>query len=182
MAKVKPRLAVEYKKAAPGLQKELGLKNVMQTPVLEKIVLNIGEGQAVSNVKILEGAVRDLSAIAGQKAVMNKAKKSIAGFKLREGAPVGCSVTLRGDRMYEFLDRLINVSIPRIRDFRGYSPKAFDGKGNYSLGIKEQIVFPEIDYDKVDRVRGLGISIVTTAETDDHARALLKIFNFPFRK
>lgn len=182
MANVKPRLNTVYKKSVSGLQKELGLKNVMRVPALKKIVLNVGEGEAVSNVKLLEAAVKDLTMIAGQKAVMNKAKKSIAGFKLREGAPVGCSVTLRGDRMYEFLDRLINVTVPRIRDFRGYSPKAFDGKGNYSLGIKEQIVFPEIDYDKVDRVRGLGITIVTSASNDDEARALLNVFNFPFRK
>jgi large subunit ribosomal protein L5 len=154
----------------------------MQVPKLEKIVLNIGQGDAVLNIKSLEAAVRDLTTIAGQKPMMTKAKKSIAGFKLREGVPIGCSVTLRGERMYEFLDRLINVAIPRIRDFRGFSPKSFDGRGNYTLGIKEQIVFPEIDYDKIDKIRGIGITIVTTSGTDMNAKVLLEKFNFPFRK
>lgn len=182
MARYTPRLLKTYQDSKAQLQKELALANVMTTPRLEKVVINIGQGEAVQNIKVLEGAVQDLTLIAGQKPVMTKAKNSIAGFKLREGMPIGCSVTLRGERMYEFLDRLINIAVPRIRDFRGFSPKAFDGRGNYTLGIKEQIVFPEIDYDKVDRVRGLGITIVTTAKTDVQAKALLDKFNFPFRK
>ncbi|NRA64426.1 MAG: 50S ribosomal protein L5 [Pseudobacteriovorax sp.] len=177
-----PRLQEHYNKIRDELVKELALPNVNQAPKIEKVVVNIGQGEAVQNIKILEGAMRDLETITGQKPVMTRAKKSIAGFKLREGVPIGCSVTLRKQRMYEFLDRLINVSIPRIRDFRGFSPKAFDGRGNYTLGVKEQIIFPEIDYDKVDRVRGLGITIVTKAENDIQAKALLDKFNFPFRK
>ena len=159
-----PRLRTQYDAIRNELQSELGLTNVMQIPKVEKVVVNIGQGDAVQNIKVLEGAMKDLETITGQKPVMTRAKKSIAGFKLREGMPIGCSVTLRGERMYEFLDRLINVSIPRIRDFRGFSAKAFDGRGNYTLGVKEQIIFPEIDYDKVDRIRGLGITIVTTAK------------------
>lgn len=182
MAGVTPRLQESYKKMVPDLKKELSIANVMQVPKIEKVVLNIGQGVAVQNVKILEGAMRDLTAISGQKPVMTRAKKSIAGFKLRENVPIGCSVTLRGARMYEFLDRMINVAVPRIRDFRGFSPKAFDGRGNYTLGFKEQIVFPEIDYDKVDRIRGLGVTIVTNASNDAHAKTLLDKFNFPFRK
>ncbi len=182
MASVEPRLMKTYKNSIVALQSDLKLKNVMQVPKLKKVVVNIGQGEAVQSVKILEGAVADLTKISGQKPIMTKAKKSIAAFKLREGMPIGCSVTLRGARMYEFLDRLINVAIPRIRDFRGFSGKAFDGNGNYTLGIKEQIVFPEIDYDKVDKVRGLGITIVTSARTNDEAKALLDVFNFPFRK
>lgn len=182
MSVTKPRLREMYNGSKSDLKSELGIENAMKIPKLEKIVVNIGQGDAVQNIKVLEGAVRDLEKITGQKAVMTRAKKSIAGFKLREGVPIGCSVTLRNEQMYEFLDRLINVAIPRIRDFRGYSPKAFDGRGNYTLGVKEQIVFPEIDYDKVDRVRGLGITIVTSAENDVHAKALLDKFNFPFRK
>jgi large subunit ribosomal protein L5 len=177
-----PRLKTVYDQAKTGLKSELSIANKMDVPKLEKIVVNIGQGQAVQNIKILEGAVRDLELVTGQKAVMTKSTKSIAGFKLREGMPIGCAVTLRGAKMYEFLDRLINVTIPRIRDFRGYSAKAFDGRGNYSLGLKEQIVFPEIDYDKVDRIRGFGITIVTTSQNDVHAKALLDKFNFPFRK
>lgn len=177
-----PRLQKHYAEIRESLFKELGLANVMEVPRLEKIVLNIGQGEAVQNIKTLEGAVRDLTAIAGQKPVMTRARKSIAAFKLRAGMPIGCSVTLRRQRMYEFLDRLINVSIPRIRDFRGFSAKAFDGRGNYTLGVKEQIIFPEIDYDKVDRIRGLGITIVTTARNDIEAKALLDKFDFPFRK
>jgi len=177
-----PRLQQHYSDVKDDLAKELGLPNINQVPRIEKVVVNIGQGDAVQNIKILEGAMRDLETITGQKPVMTRARKSIAGFKLREGVPIGCSVTLRRQRMYEFLDRLINVSIPRIRDFRGFSPKAFDGRGNYTLGIKEQIIFPEIDYDKVDRVRGLGITIVTRAENDIQAKALLDKFNFPFRK
>lgn len=177
-----PRLQTHYEGLKSGLQSELGLSNANQVPKIEKIVVNIGQGDAVQNIKLLEAAVKDLEIITGQKALMTRARKSIAGFKLREGAPIGCSVTLRRQRMYEFLDRLVNVAIPRIRDFRGFSPKAFDGRGNYTLGIKEQIIFPEIDYDKVDRIRGLGITIVTNAKTDIQAKALLDKFNFPFRK
>ena len=182
MADNQPRLLELYKKVVPELKGELEIKNVMQVPKIEKVVLNIGQGVAVQNIKILEGAVRDLTAISGQKPVMTRAKKSIAGFKLREQVPIGCAVTLRGARMYEFLDRMINVAVPRIRDFRGFSSKAFDGRGNYTLGFKEQIVFPEIDYEKVDRIRGLGLTIVTSAKNDAHAKALLDKFNFPFRK
>lgn len=182
MDKYTPRLKKTYQSSVDGLQKGLSIDNVMKIPKLTKIVVNIGQGEAVQNIKTLEAAIRDLESITGQKAVMTKAKKSIAGFKLREGMPIGCSVTLRGARMYEFLDRLINIATPRIRDFRGYSPKAFDGRGNYSLGVKEQIVFPEIDYDKVDKVRGVGITIVTSAENDVKAKALLDVFDFPFRK
>jgi large subunit ribosomal protein L5 len=161
---------------------ELGLKNPMRAPAISKIVVNIGQGDATQNIKVLEGAVADLTAITGQKPVMTRAKKSIATFKLRQGMPIGAAVTLRGDRMYEFLDRLVNLAIPRIRDFRGFTPKGFDGRGNYTLGLKEQIIFPEIDYDKVDRIRGMGITIVTTAKDDVEAKALLDKFNFPFRK
>ena len=182
MADNQPRLLELYKKVVPELKGELEIKNVMQVPKIEKVVLNIGQGVAVQNIKILEGAVRDLTAISGQKPVMTRAKKSIAGFKLREQVPIGCAVTLRGARMYEFLDRMINVAVPRIRDFRGFSSKAFDGRGNYTSGFKEQIVFPEIDYEKVDRIRGLGVTIVTSAKNDAHAKALLDKFNFPFRK
>ena len=177
-----PRLQEHYNSIRDQLQKEIGVTNVHEIPRIEKIVVNIGQGEAVQNHKILEGAVADLEKITGQKAILTKAKKSIAGFKLRAGVPIGCSVTLRRQRMYEFLDRLINVSIPRIRDFRGFSPKAFDGRGNYTLGVKEQIIFPEIEYDKVDRIRGLGITIVMSAKNDVHAKALLDKFNFPFRK
>lgn len=176
-----PRLLKVYKDSVSDLQKELEVSNVMQIPKIEKVVVNIGQGQAVQNVKILEAAIRDLTEITGQKPIMTRAKKSIAGFKLREGMPIGCSVTLRGERMYDFLDRLINIAIPRIRDFRGYSVKGFDGRGNYSLGIKEHIVFPEIDYDKVDTIRGVGITIVTTAKNDVHGKQLLGKFSFPFR-
>lgn len=182
MAKYEPRLLIEYKRIVPELMKELDLKNIMQVPHLEKIVVNIGQGEAVQNIKVLESAYGDLQAVTGQKPVMTKATKSIAGFKVRKGMPIGCMVTLRGFRMYEFLDRLINISVPRIRDFRGYSVKSFDGRGNFSLGIKEQIVFPEIDYDKVDKVRGLSISIGTSARNDTEARVLLEKLNFPFRK
>lgn len=182
MEAYKPRLKKTYLAAKKQIQEDLGIKNVMELPEVTKVVLNMGQGEAVQNIKVLESAVRDLQLISGLKPVMTRAKKSIAGFKLREGMPIGCSVTLRGARMYEFLDRLINVAIPRIRDFRGYSPKAFDGRGNYTLGVKEQIVFPEIDYDKVDKIQGLGITIVTSAKDDVQARALLKVFNFPFRK
>ena len=164
------------------LQEELGLKNVMEVPRLTKIVLNMGVGEAIGDRKQLDSAVENMEAIAGQKAVINNARKSIAGFKVREGFPVGCKVTLRRERMYEFLSRLINIAIPRQRDFRGISPKSFDGRGNFSMGLSEQIVFPEIDYDKIDKIRGLDIGIVTTAKTDDQARALLRAFKFPFRE
>lgn len=178
-----PRHQQRYSEIREELQKELGLSNINEVPKILKVVVNIGQGEAVQNVKVLEGAMRDLETITGQKPVMTRAKKSIAGFKLREGMPIGCSVTLRRQRMYEFLDRLVNVSIPRIRDFRGFSPKAFDGRGNYTLGIKEQIIFAEVDYDQVDRIRGLGITIVTSAKNDVEAKALMdKLLNFPFRK
>lgn len=182
MSKYRPRLLETYESAVPELMKSLEIRNIMQVPRLEKIVVNVGQGEAVQSVKVLEGAVRDLTTITGQKPVLTKAKKSIAGFKLREGMPIGCCVTLRGERMYEFLDRLVNIAMPRIRDFRGFSPKAFDGNGNYSVGLKEQIVFADIDYDKVDKVRGIGITFVTNATKNDHARALLDVFKFPFRK
>ena len=177
-----PRLSQIYKNAQEALKKELSLSNVMMVPRLDKIIVNCGQGEATQNLKCLEAAVSDLQCITAQKPVMTRAKKSIAGFKLRAGMPIGCMVTLRGWRMYEFLDRLIQIAIPRIRDFRGFSPKAFDGRGNYTLGIKDQIVFPEIDYDKIDRIRGMGITIVTTASNDIQGRALLQAFAFPFRK
>ncbi len=165
----------------PDLMKKFGYKSQMQVPRIEKITLNMGVGEAVQDKKIMEHAVGDLTKIAGQKPVVTKAKKSIATFKLREDYPVGCMVTLRGTRMYEFLDRLVTIAIPRIRDFRGISAKSFDGRGNYSMGVKEQIIFPEIEYDKIDALRGLNISITTTAKTDDEARALLAGFRFPFK-
>ena len=161
---------------------KFGYASVMQIPRVEKITLNMGVGESIGDKKILENAVRDMELIAGQKAIVTMARKSVAGFKIREGWPIGCKVTLRRGRMYEFFDRLINVAIPRTRDFRGFSPRAFDGRGNYSLGIKEQIVFPEIDYDKIDAIRGLDIAITTSAPTDDEALALLSGFNFPFRR
>ena len=156
--------------------------SVMQVPRIAKITLNMGAGEAVADKRVLDSAVEDMTKIAGQKPVVTKARKSIAGFKIRAGWPIGCKVTLRGERMYEFLDRLISIAIPRIRDFRGLGPRAFDGKGNYSLGVREQIIFPEIDYDKIDRLRGLDITITTTARTDEEGRALLAAFNFPFRQ
>lgn len=165
----------------PRLMEQFKYKNIMQVPRVEKIIVNIGLGEAVQNPKALDGAVNDLTAITGQKPIITKARKSIAGFKLREGMSIGCKVTLRGERMYEFLDKLINLDLPRVRDFRGVSPQAFDGRGNYSLGIKEQTIFPEIDYDKIDKVRGLEVVIVTTAKTDEEARALLKNMGMPFR-
>ena len=176
-----PRLKEHYAKVVkPALIEEFSYGNPMQAPRLDKVVLNMGVGEAVLDSKKLTAAVQELTAIAGQKPVVNKAKKSIAAFKLREGMSIGTKVTLRRDRMYEFIDRLVNIALPRVRDFRGLSPNAFDGRGNYSLGIKEQIVFPEIDYDRVDDIRGLDIVIVTTAKTDQEARALLKGFDFPF--
>jgi large subunit ribosomal protein L5 len=163
------------------LKEELGLSNVMEVPRITKITINMGVGEALGDKKALENALADLEKIAGQKPVVTKARKSIAGFKVREGWPIGCKVTLRRERMYEFLERLISISIPRIRDFRGMSSKSFDGRGNYAMGVSEQIIFPEIDYDKVDKLRGLDIAITTTARTDEEGRALLKAFNFPFK-
>ncbi len=180
--KYEPTLKKLYRSQVASLKQDLGITNAMRVPAIKKIVVNIGQGDATQNIKTLEGAVTDLTAITGQKPIMTKAKKSIATFKLRQGMPIGAAVTLRGDRMYEFLDRFINIAVPRIRDFRGLSPKGFDGRGNYNVGIKEQIIFPEIDYDKVDRIRGLGITIVTSARNDVEAKALLDKFNFPFRK
>lgn len=176
------RLRAVYKEEiAAKLKAELGLENVMQVPRITKITLNMGVGGASQDKKLIDGAVADMQLIAGQKPIVTVARKSIAGFKIREGWPIGCKVTLRGDQMYEFLDRLISITIPRIRDFRGFSAKAFDGRGNYSMGIKEQIVFPEIEYDKIDKLRGLDITITTTAANDDQGRALLRAFGFPFK-
>ncbi|MFL0798813.1 MAG: 50S ribosomal protein L5 [Agarilytica sp.] len=166
---------------APKLKEELGLKNTMEIPRITKITINMGVGEALGDKKVLEHAVADMEKIAGQKPVVTKARKSIAGFKVRQDWPIGCKVTLRREKMYEFLDRLINISIPRIRDFRGISPKQFDGRGNFSMGVTEQIIFPEIDYDKVDKIRGLDICVSTTARTNDEGRALLRAFNFPFK-
>ncbi|WNO59892.1 50S ribosomal protein L5 [Rheinheimera sp. MMS21-TC3] len=166
----------------PELFKQFGYTSVMQVPRIVKITLNMGVGEAVADKKILEHAVADLTAISGQKPLVTKARKSVAGFKIREGYPIGAKVTLRGERMWEFLERLVSIAIPRIRDFRGVNPKSFDGRGNYSMGVREQIIFPEVDYDKVDAVRGLDITITTTARTDDEGRALLAAFNFPFKK
>ncbi len=163
------------------LTEQFGYKSVMEVPRIEKIVLNMGVGEAVADKKIMENAVADMEKIAGQKAVVTNAKKSVASFKIRDGYPVGCKVTLRRERMYEFLDRLVTIAIPRIRDFRGISGKSFDGRGNYNMGVKEQIIFPEIEYDKIDALRGMNITITTTAKTDDEARALLTAFSFPFR-
>jgi large subunit ribosomal protein L5 len=176
------RLQEFYKQTVvPKLHEQFGYENVMQIPRITKVSLNMGLGEAIGNKKVLETAADDMTKISGQKPVITNARKSVANFKIRKGWPVGCRVTLRRERMYEFLDRLINVAIPRIRDFRGMSPKSFDGRGNYSFGVKEQIVFPEIDYDKVDAIRGLDVTITTTANTDDEARALLTAFNFPIR-
>ncbi|MBP9001509.1 50S ribosomal protein L5 [Lacrimispora saccharolytica] len=165
-----------------ALIKKFGYKNRMQVPKLDKIVVNMGVGEAKENAKVLEAAVKDLETITGQKAILTKAKNSIANFKIREGMPIGCKVTLRGERMYEFLDRLVNLALPRVRDFRGINPNSFDGRGNYALGIKEQIIFPEIEYDKIDKVRGMDIIFVTTAKTDEEAKELLTQFNMPFAK
>lgn len=165
-----------------AMTKKFGYKNIMEVPKLDKIVINMGVGEAKENAKILESAMKDLEIIAGQKPITTKAKNSIANFKIREGMPIGCKVTLRGEKMYEFLDRLVNLALPRVRDFRGVNPNAFDGRGNYALGIKEQLIFPEIEYDKVDKVRGMDIIFVTTANTDEEARELLTQFNMPFAK
>jgi large subunit ribosomal protein L5 len=179
MARLKQRY---QKEIAPSLAKEFGIENPMAVPRLDKIVLNMGMGEAIANAKVLDTAVTELTSIAGQKPVITKAKKSIASFKLRQGMPIGVMVTLRGERMYEFFDRLVSVALPRVRDFRGVSPKAFDGRGNYTIGIREQLIFPEIDFNKVDKLRGMNISIVTTARDDDQARALLKGLGMPFRQ
>ena len=177
-----PRLRDHYREVVvPALKERFGYSSVMAVPKLVKITLNMGVGEAIGDKKVLDNATDDLARISGQKPIVTKARKSIAGFKIREGWPIGCKVTLRRERMYEFLDRLITVAIPRTRDFRGYSPRAFDGRGNYSLGIREQIIFPEIDYDKIDVIRGLDVAITTSAETDEEARALLDGFSFPFR-
>ena len=165
-----------------AMVKKFGYKNIMEVPKLDKIVINMGVGEAKDNAKLLDAAVADLEKIAGQKAVVTRAKNSVANFKIREGMPIGCKVTLRGEKMYEFLDRLVNLALPRVRDFRGVNPNAFDGRGNYALGIKEQLIFPEIEYDKVDKVRGMDVIFVTTANTDEEARELLKQFNMPFAK
>lgn len=178
-----PRLKKEYQeRVQPALIKEFDYKNVMMAPKLEKIMVNAGVGEASQNPKLLDGVMKEIAAITGQKPVITRARKSISNFKLRAGMPIGCKVTLRRERMYEFFDRLINVTVPRIRDFRGLSDKSFDGRGNYSLGIKEQIIFPEIDYDKVERIRGMDITIITTAKTDEEGRVLLREFGMPFRK
>lgn len=177
------RLKEKYRKEiAPAIAKEFGIENVMAIPKLEKIIVNMGVGEAIGNAKVLDTAVEELTTITGQKPVITKAKKSIAAFKLRQGMSIGTMVTLRGERMYEFLDRLISVALPRVRDFRGISGKAFDGRGNYTLGIKEQLIFPEIDFNKVDKTRGMNISIVTTAQNDEQSRALLKALGMPFRQ
>jgi large subunit ribosomal protein L5 len=176
------RLQEHYRtKIAPDLIEKFGYKSAMQVPRITKITLNMGVGEAVSDKKVIEAAVGDMTKIAGQKPVVTKAKKPIAGFKIREGYPIGCMVTLRGQRMFEFLDRFVTIALPRVRDFRGISGRAFDGRGNYNIGVKEQIIFPEIDYDKIDAIRGMNISITTTAKNDEEAKALLQAFKFPFR-
>ena len=182
MTDFEPRLIKKYQdEVIPQLMKDFSLKNIMQVPKLDRIVINMGLGEAVQNAKLVEAATEELMAITGRKPIVTRAKKSIAGFKLREGMPIGVMVTLRGAQMYDFLDRLITIALPRTRDFKGISPKAFDGRGNYTLGVREQIIFPEINYDKVDRIKGMNISFVTTAETDEQGRALLKSLGMPFR-
>ena len=177
------RLKEQYQnEIVDALIKKFGYKNIMEVPKLDKVVINMGVGEAKENAKVLESAIADMEKIAGQKAVVTRAKNSVANFKIREGMPIGCKVTLRGEKMYEFVDRLINLALPRVRDFRGVNPNAFDGRGNYALGIKEQLIFPEIEYDKVDKVRGMDVIFVTTAKTDEEARELLTQFNMPFAK
>ncbi len=171
-----------YSEVVEAMTKKFGYKNVMEVPKIEKIVINMGVGEAKENAKVLENAVADMEKITGQKAVLTKAKGSVANFKIREGMAIGCKTTLRGEKMYEFLDRLVNLALPRVRDFRGVNPNAFDGRGNYALGIKEQFIFPEIEYDKIDKTRGMDVIIVTTANTDEEARELLRLFNMPFAK
>ncbi|MDH3359449.1 MAG: 50S ribosomal protein L5 [Desulfobulbaceae bacterium] len=175
-------MEIYQNECVPQLMKEFGYKNVMEVPKLLKVSLNMGLGEAVQNSKIVEGASQEMTMLAGQKAVVTKAKKSIAGFKLREGMPIGCRVTLRKDMMFDFLNKLINIAMPRVRDFRGVSPKGFDGRGNYSMGIKEHIIFPEIDYDKIDKIKGMNITITTTAKTDEEGRFLLRALGMPFKK
>ena len=177
------RLREQYQnEIVDAMIKKFGYKNIMEVPKLDKVVINMGVGEAKENAKVLESAIADMEKIAGQKAVVTRAKNSVANFKIREGMPIGCKVTLRGEKMYEFVDRLINLALPRVRDFRGVNPNAFDGRGNYALGIKEQLIFPEIEYDKIDKVRGMDVIFVTTAKTDEEARELLKQFNMPFAK
>ena len=177
------RLKDQYQnEIVDAMIKKFGYKNIMEVPKLDKVVINMGVGEAKDNAKLLESAIADMEKIAGQKAVVTRAKNSVANFKIREGMPIGCKVTLRGEKMYEFVDRLINLSLPRVRDFRGVNPNAFDGRGNYALGIKEQLIFPEIEYDKIDKVRGMDVIFVTTAKTDEEARELLTQFNMPFTK
>ena len=177
------RLKEQYQnEIVDAMIKKFGYKNIMEVPKLDKVVINMGVGEAKENAKVLESAIADVEKIAGQKAVVTRAKNSVANFKIREGMPIGCKVTLRGEKMYEFVDRLINLALPRVRDFRGVNPNAFDGRGNYALGIKEQLIFPEIEYDKIDKVRGMDVIFVTTAKTDEEARELLKQFNMPFAK
>ena len=177
------RLKEQYKsEIVDAMIKKFGYKNIMEVPKLDKVVINMGVGEAKDNAKVLESAVADMEKIAGQKAVVTRAKNSVANFKIREGMPIGCKVTLRGEKMYEFVDRLINLALPRVRDFRGVNPNAFDGRGNYALGIKEQLIFPDIEYDKIDKVRGMDVIFVTTAKTDEEARELLTQFNMPFAK
>ena len=177
------RLKEQYQnEIVDAMIKKFGYKNIMEVPKLDKVVINMGVGEAKENAKVLESAIADMEKIAGQKAVVTRAKNSVANFKIREGMPIGCKVTLRGEKMYEFVDRLINLALPRVRDFRGVNPNAFDGRGNYALGIKEQLIFPEIEYDKIDKVRGMDVILVTTAKTDEEARELLKQFNMPFAK
>ena len=177
------RLKEQYQnEIVDAMIKKFGYKNIMEVPKLDKVVINMGVGEAKQNAKVLESAIADMEKIAGQKAVVTRAKNSVANFKIREGMPIGCKVTLRGEKMYEFVDRLINLALPRVRDFRGVNPNAFDGRGNYALGIKEQLIFPEIEYDKIDKVRGMDVIFVTTAKTDEEARELLKQFNMPFAK
>jgi large subunit ribosomal protein L5 len=182
MSEYEPRLRKKYKdEIIPQLMKEFSFRNVMQVPKLDRVVINMGLGEAVQNAKLIESAVEELTAITGRKPIVTRAKKSIATFKLREGMPIGVMVTLRGEQMYDFVDRLVSIALPRTRDFKGISPKAFDGRGNYTLGIREQIVFPEINYDKIDRIKGMNVTFVTTAETDEQGRALLKSLGMPFR-
>ncbi len=177
------RLKEQYQnEIVDAMIKKFGYKNIMEVPKLDKVVINMGVGEAKENAKVLESGIADMEKIAGQKAVVTRAKNSVANFKIREGMPIGCKVTLRGEKMYEFVDRLINLALPRVRDFRGVNPNAFDGRGNYALGIKEQLIFPEIEYDKIDKVRGMDVIFVTTAKTDEEARELLKQFNMPFAK
>ena len=177
------RLKDQYQnEIVDAMIKKFGYKNIMEVPELDKVVINMGVGEAKDNAKLLESAIADMEKIAGQKAVVTRAKNSVANFKIREGMPIGCKVTLRGEKMYEFVDRLINLALPRVRDFRGVNPNAFDGRGNYALGIKEQLIFPEIEYDKIDKVRGMDVIFVTTAKTDEEARELLTQFNMPFAK